>query len=590
LSGNQFHFPSPVPRAGKKSKLPRNIGLLVGGFFFAFSYFNLYLWLSGLVPAGQFTKFLFQVQPPMLLYLLILPLGIRWLNQSRLIVHALKREEEVSDQMIQSGQEGILGFPPKMVFTFVILTIAVTAITGILFALVLSAPASRVLIFVVLSIFTGMIVAWGLYFGVKMLSRDNAEWLMHEIRLRGLPRQGRSFPLSIKVFTGIFILVFYLLSLFAVMIHFRGDQGIPPGPALYIFLVGGSVCLIFAWFLTNDVAYSVRGLNRFVSEVAAGNLEAECRFITEDELGDVGFAALEMARNLARTWQRSKELMDKMLDTARQMEGAVKRGLAESREQASMALEQSTTIHEVSVTAEEVAATGRSISERIQGVARLSKETLQSCHRGQESAQRAGRAIDQLEEHQSSLQQELESLLQRSSRIQDIVSLIDGVAEQIDMLALNAALEAAGAGEAGMRFSVVAKETKRLAAQTVQAVSEVRVIIQAIQSAVNEFQRKHGQALEAIEMQSGRVRDTGTALVEIVDRMESTAGAAEKIRLGSSEQAYALEEVQKILSELNVSAQGIAEGSRQVEVIMKEISSLAAELESAEKSEKSLVE
>ncbi len=562
----------------------------MAGFLFAFAYFNGYLWLSGLVPEGQFTRFLFQVQPPALLYLLVMPLGIRWLNQSRLVVHALKRGNEVPDQIIQSGQEGIIGLPQKMAAAFVIFTIAVSATTGTLFILILSAPLSRALILSVLNLFTGIIVAWGLYFGVKILSRDNATRLMHEIRLRGLPRHGRPFPLSVKVFTGIFILVFYLLSLFAVMIHFRGNQGIPFGTTLYIFLVGGSVCLIFAWFLTNDLVYSVSGLNRFVSEVAAGNFEAECRFITEDELGEVGFAALQMARNLTGTWQRATELMEKMLNTARQLEEAVKSGLAESREQASRALEQSTTINEVSVTAEEVAMTGRNISQRIQGVAELSRETLQSCRRGQESSQRAGKAIDQLQEHQSALQQELESLLQRSSRIQDIVSLIDGVAEQVDMLALNAALEAAGAGEAGRRFSVVAKETKRLAEQTAHAVSEVRVIIQEIQGAVNEFQLKHGRALDAIEQQSSRVIDTGTAIHEIVARMESTASAAEHIRIGSDEQAHALKEVQEILSELNISARGIADGSRHVEGIMKEISTLAAELESAEKAEKSLQE
>jgi methyl-accepting chemotaxis protein len=260
-------------------------------------------------------------------------------------------------------------------------------------------------------------------------------------------------------------------------------------------------------------------------------------------------------------------------------------GLDESMKQAQQAMEHSATIHEVSATADEVAATGNTISDSIQWVAELSKGTLDSCRRGQDDAEMAGQTIEQLQTCQSALRSELESLLHRSSRIREIIALIQGVVDQVDMLAVNAALEAAGAGEAGMRFSVVAKETKRLAGQTSAAVSDVRMILREIQDAINEFQRRHSQAMEAIEHQSGMVLDTAAALHEIVGLMERTATSAEQIRIGSGQQTEALNEVQRILSELNVSSESIAKGSGRVEKIMQDISNLARELRAVQKAE-----
>ncbi len=578
MTYNQSQLQHPAAGEKKKSKLLRNITILLGWFLYVFSFFNFYLALSGLVPEGQFLRFFAYSQSSAILFFGILPFALGWLNNSRRVVHALKGGEDVPDERIQFAQESLIIFPQKMALATVAVTMIVSLTAGLVFMISLKASLSRVIIFFILGSLTGIIVAWGLYFGVKMLNRENAQWLMREISRRGLPRTGRPFPLAAKVFTGIIILVFYLLSLFVVTVHYTGGEGIPFWPTFYIFTVGGSVCLIFAWFLTNDFVYSLRDLNRFVGEVAKGDLEAECRYITEDEIGEVGFAAVQMARNLKESWGRASELMDKMLDTAARLEEEVKKGLTESMDQAAKAIEQSATIHEVSTTADEVAATGRIISDSTRGVADLSKETLESCRRGQDNAQKANQTIEQLQAHQTALQDELYSLLQRSARIREIVALIDAVVDQVELLSVNAALEAAGAGEAGRRFSVVAMETKRLAGQTQNAVQDVRKIVKEIQDAINEFQRRHDMAIQAIEQQSGMVMDTGEALQEIVGLMERTAGAAEQIRIGSGQQTQALNEVQRILSELNITSQNIADGADKVEKIMKEISELASEL------------
>ena len=134
------------------------------------------------------------------------------------------------------------------------------------------------------------------------------------------------------------------------------------------------------------------------------------------------------------------------------------------------------------------------------------------------------------------------------------MGVISDIADQTNLLALNAAIEAARAGEAGRGFAVVADEVRKLAEKTAHATTEVRTAIGGIQSGTNTAAAQMDTAVERVTLATGLAQRSGEALAEIVDMVESAGDQVRSIATAAEQQSATSEEINRAVSSISVIA------------------------------------
>ncbi|MBL8113767.1 MAG: methyl-accepting chemotaxis protein, partial [Acidobacteria bacterium] len=157
-------------------------------------------------------------------------------------------------------------------------------------------------------------------------------------------------------------------------------------------------------------------------------------------------------------------------------------------------------------------------------------------------------------------------------------NIINDFAGDTHLLALNASIEAAGAGEHGKRFGVVAAEVKRLAERVVQATTEIRTLISEVQSATNGAVMSAEDGAKEAERGSALAVRSGEAINEILEQVKSTFGLAQEISMATQQQGQASEQVARTMHDVSVVAQGAATAAQQAQTAAEQLRGVAEKL------------
>ena len=227
-------------------------------------------------------------------------------------------------------------------------------------------------------------------------------------------------------------------------------------------------------------------------------------------------------------------------------------------QQATGAREQASAMTEITTTISELLATSRQIAESAQRVAQVAEQTADSARLGHRTVDLTHESIAGIRRQVDQIVTHMLELGRKSQEIGAVLDIVSELAEQTNILAINATIEAAGAGEFGKRFAVVADEIRKLADRVGGSTKEVRTLIDEVRSAVNTTVMATETGSKAVDSGSKQFGDVAAAFKQISGLVTTTTETAREIELSTKQQATAVEQV-------NVAIANVAQASKETE-------------------------
>ena len=367
--------------------------------------------------------------------------------------------------------------------------------------------------------------------------------------------------------------------------------------------------LILSFILGLKISAPIRKITAYAQAVADGNTEAQLDVYSRDDMGQLADSLRTMEDNLrklvhdasekaeeahkrgeeaklameeARVAQAQAEQAKRegMISAAAQIEEVVEQlnvsisDISEQVENTSGALDHAASrLAETATAMEEMNSTVLEVAKNAGGASDISNAAKRKAEVGSEIVSRAVVGIQEVQRQSQALRDGMAQLDDHAKAISQIMGVISDIADQTNLLALNAAIEAARAGEAGRGFAVVADEVRKLAEKTMSSTTDVGNAIAAIQQSA-------GQSIQQVEKAVGNISEateysnkSGEALKEIVGMVDQTADEVRAIAAASEQQSATSEEINRSVADVNHIA---ASTSQSMQVAMKELESLRA--------------
>ncbi len=251
---------------------------------------------------------------------------------------------------------------------------------------------------------------------------------------------------------------------------------------------------------------------------------------------------------------------------------------AAANQQTSGSREQVTSMNEINTTSKELVSAARQIGESAQHVSKIAEATASSARSGELTLQKAQEAITAIKRQVDLIVSHMLDLGKKSQQIGGILEIINELAEQTNILSINATIEATGAGEFGKRFSVVADEIRKLADRVGGSTKDIRTLIEEIRSAVHTTVMATESGSKAVDAGTKQFGDVASAFQQIVNLVSTSTQAAREIELSTKQQTTSIEQVNVAISNIAQSAKESEASSTQTLQTVSELTSLSRDL------------
>jgi methyl-accepting chemotaxis protein len=242
--------------------------------------------------------------------------------------------------------------------------------------------------------------------------------------------------------------------------------------------------------------------------------------------------------------------------------------------------EQVAATNEVVATTNEIAATANDLASTMSAVAKMSEETAGAASRGQRDLHQMADAVTRMEEATEAVSARLSVINEKAGNIASVVTTITKVADQTNLLSLNAAIEAEKAGQFGQGFAVVAREIRRLADQTAVATLDIEKMVREMKSAVSSGVMSMEKLNEQVHHSVNSVRQVGAQLETIVEKVQEVTPRFESAHVGMQAQLQGAQQISIAMGQLSESTQQTASALRDSNRAIGELNHAASSLQS----------
>ena len=337
--------------------------------------------------------------------------------------------------------------------------------------------------------------------------------------------------------------------------------------------VGLAVGVVIAVLIARSITGNITRMAGMIQEIAGNNLAVDdVEISSRDEIGQAGTALNKMKNNL-------REIIQSIAGTAEHVASASEEISSSASEQAQGAETQKDQAAQIATAMQEMSSTVLQVSENSNKAAEASRKAAETARHGGAIVDDTLTKMRTIAESVSSTARKMEELGKSSDQIGRIAGVIDDIADQTNLLALNAAIEAARAGEQGRGFAVVADEVRKLAERTTTATKEIAQMIKNIQDetkvAVTAMEGGTKQVEEGV-ISTGQA---GDALKEIIHMSDQVGEMITHIATAATEQSSASEEINTNMEQIAKLVKESAVGAQQSAKACQDLSGLALDLQ-----------
>ena len=346
--------------------------------------------------------------------------------------------------------------------------------------------------------------------------------------------------------------------------------------SIRLFAIVGLVALLsgagMALFLDRIIANPLKTLSGVAERVASGDLTVNVPSDQRaDEVGALAQAFRRMVENLREVNRETREGVNVLAASASEI-------LAATTQVASGAAETATAVSETTTTVEEVKQTAQVATQKAKYVSDSAQKSAQVSQSGKKAMDGTIAGMQRIRDQMESIAESIVRLSEQSQAIGEIIASVNDLAEQSNLLAVNAAIEAAKAGEQGKGFAVVAQEVKSLAEQSKQATAQVRTILSDIQKATGAAVMATEQGSKAVEAGVKQSAEASDAIRQLADSIAEAAQAATQIAASSQQQLVGMDQVALAMENIKVASTQNVASTRQAETAAQNLHELGQKL------------
>ena len=343
-----------------------------------------------------------------------------------------------------------------------------------------------------------------------------------------------------------------------------------------VILVGAIMAIlamiVIGILIVRNITKPIRDLSKLSRRIGGGDLAVDIPQVSrQDEIGSLWQSFSTMTDSMLTMVKENKESVNLLSSSSAEI-------LAAATQIAAGSVETATAVSQTTSTVEEVRQISESSSAKAKAVADNAQKTTEIAQNGKKALEGIVEVMDNIRERVESIAESVVRLSEQGQAIGEIIASVNDIADQSNLLAVNAAIEAAKAGEYGKGFGVVAQEIKGLAEQSRQATTKVRAILLDVQKGTSAAVMATEQGNKAVEIGVKQSQEAGESIRVLADSVAEAAQASVQIAASNQQQMAGISQVTSAMENIKQGSAQTAASTKQAEMAARNLNELAQKI------------
>ncbi|MBI9108377.1 MAG: methyl-accepting chemotaxis protein [Spirochaetales bacterium] len=341
---------------------------------------------------------------------------------------------------------------------------------------------------------------------------------------------------------------------------------------IILIIIAVLVGIVVSILITRSVVRPLRAAVTAARKIEVGDLSLNLSELNrQDETGDLLRSFAQMSESLQKQMSEIAEAANVLASTSNEI-------LALSSQLVASSTESSTALMQTTTTVEEIKQTSQSANEKAKKISADFQKTAEISQEGERAAEETVEGMNLIKGQMENIAESIVRLSEQSQTIGEIIGSVDDIAEQSNLLAVNAAIEAAKAGEQGRGFAVVAGEIKTLSEQSKRATAQVRSVLNDIQKATSNAVMVTEEGSKTVDAGAGQTSKAGEAIRLLADSVLKSSQAAIQIAASGQEQQAGMQQIAQAMQDIRTASEQNLSGTKQLEEASHNLSDLGTKL------------